>query len=408
MACENTTGRRTFTVTWIIDNFEYCIQKEGERIKSPTFVADILANTKWSLWIYPRQGDYIFLYLYRESDSKGPLEIKINYEFALLTADGSCHLFDTTEENFSTSSYSNSTFVDQDNLFTDFLPNGNLIVRCKMWYDSKKESEGYCKMHTHVGVEKKILTWSVKKFSMLEKGMRPTLKIKSTTNQKLIMSLKLSLTEDKHEALEMSFIYPNSQVQPMYYSNKLFILDSKNVAIPWGDAGVFFDDLSKESKFSLAITKGEIMRKKSQYLREDVLSLLCECAFSTGVTTGEIENSGIYPIPVENQNASFSSLELSKSTATPIPDTPFELKNDIASMLNEGILCDVTLKTKTESFHAHCCGDHDAEIQGINPVYWICLQSCRSHRKNENCYTCETCGKNIEAKKKLSKHAYAG
>ncbi|GIY72034.1 speckle-type POZ protein B [Caerostris darwini] len=323
MACENITGKGTFTVTWIIDNFEYCIEKEGEYIKSPTFVAPTFANTKWSLRIYPRKGNDISLCLFRESDSKGPLKIKINYEFALLAADGLCRLFDTTEECFSTNSISNLISVDQDYLSTNFLSNGNLVVRCKMWY-SKKEISSYCRVRTHIGVEKKILIWSIKKFSTLEKGIEPTLKIKSTRNQKLIASLKLSLTEDDDETLQMSFIYPNSQVRSMYFSNKLYILDSNNVAVPWSNAGVFFDDFSKESKFSLAITKGEIMEKKSQYLRADVLSLLCECDFSTGETTGELEGC-----------------------------------------------------------------DPDAEIQGMNPIHWTCLQSCRSHRKNENCYKCE-------------------
>ncbi|GIX80219.1 TD and POZ domain-containing protein 1 [Caerostris extrusa] len=53
--------------------------------------------------------------------------------------------------------------------------------------------------------------------------------------------------------------------------------------------------------------------KEKPISADGVLSLLCECDFSTGETTGELEDCGIYPIPLENQNASFSSLELPKN-----------------------------------------------------------------------------------------------
>ncbi|GIY19774.1 speckle-type POZ protein B [Caerostris extrusa] len=85
------------------------------------------------------------------------------------------------------------------------------------------------------------------------------------------------------------------------------------------------------------------MKKRSQYLRDDVLRLLYECNFSNGLVYGEIENTNYGWIPPQTANACLPVLKLVENTAIKNPSAPSVLKRDIELMLNENELCDLKL-----------------------------------------------------------------
>ncbi|GIY18709.1 hypothetical protein CDAR_68681 [Caerostris darwini] len=130
--------------------------------------------------------------------------------------------------------------------------------------------------------------------------------------------------------------------------------DSNDDAVTCGESDVLFDYFEKESECLLTLTKKEIIRKKSQYLRDDVLSLLYECKFSTGLAYGEIENTNYGWIPPQTANAGLPDLKLAENTATKNPSAPSVLKRDIELMLNENellnqIYCSTDLDSCLES-----------------------------------------------------------
>ncbi|GIX69135.1 hypothetical protein CEXT_143161 [Caerostris extrusa] len=97
MASNNNSERKGFNITWIIKNIKYSTQNDGEILTSPSFIVDTIRKTKWSLFLYPcfHKGtleDVILFGLRRMPDCKGPPSIKIDIEYALLTADGSVGL----------------------------------------------------------------------------------------------------------------------------------------------------------------------------------------------------------------------------------------------------------------------------------------------------------------------------
>ncbi|GIY38829.1 speckle-type POZ protein [Caerostris extrusa] len=112
------------------------------------------------------------------------------------------------------------------------------------------------------------------------------------------------------------------------------------------------------------------MRKKSQYLRDDVLSLLYECNFSTGLVYGEIENTNYGWIPPQTANACLSDLNLAENATTRNSSAPSVLKRDIEWMLHENVLCDVKLRTRAETFPAHWF-----ILSARSPVFRAMLQS---------------------------------
>ncbi|GIY44190.1 speckle-type POZ protein B [Caerostris darwini] len=301
-----------------------------------------MEETKWgfSLCRISNLEDHFWIALSRLKDRNGPSSIRIACECEVLTADGcvagQCNI---TEQEFSKHISVMEIFsgipADEDE---HFLPNGNLTVRLKMWKCSGEiNNDGYCTARTHIGVGKKSSIWSIRNFSTLEKGNELTNVIKSTLNNKSIVTLKFSVTGED-EMLRIRFISSDSEVESRcYFSIKLSVLDSNGDAVTCGEAEVCFCEEERESECLLTLTKKEIMRKKSQYLRDDVLRLLYECNFSTGLVYGEIENTNYGWIPPQTENACLPDLKLAENTITKNSSAPSVLKSDIEWMFHENI-----------------------------------------------------------------------
>ncbi|GIY77609.1 speckle-type POZ protein B [Caerostris darwini] len=281
-----------------------------------------MEKTKWCIYLYPKPHfnleDGFSPGLWRMSDSKGPRSIKIDCECALLTADGwVAGKYSFIEEEVSKNErvfFDSSTptcGISADEL-ESFFPNGNLTVRCKMWKCCGEiNNDGYCTARTHVGVEKKSSIWSIRNFSTLEKGNELTYKINSTPNDNSIVTLKFSVS-GADERLQVNIIPSDSAVESRSFSIKLSVLDSNGDAVTCGEAEFLFGTLVKESKCLLTFTKKDIMRKKSQYLRDDVLSLLYECNISNGLVYKEIENINYGWIPPQTAKACLPDLKLAE------------------------------------------------------------------------------------------------
>ncbi|GIY13414.1 speckle-type POZ protein [Caerostris darwini] len=373
--------RKGFSITWIIGNFDNSTVTNGDCLESPTFIVDTMEETKWCLFLYPvcdddAVEDDILIGLRRMPDCKGPPSIKIDIEYALLTADCSvAGEYTVTKQKVSENEsvvqkLSDLMCVISADEFEKIFSNRNLQMRIKMWKCSGEiNNDGYCMARKHIGVEKKSSIWPIWNFSTLEKGNELTNNINSTLNDKLIVTLKFSVTGED-ETLQVRFISSDSEVESRCcFSIKLSVLDSNGDAVTCGESEVFFCTDVKESECLLTLTKKEIMRKKSQYLRDDVLRLLYECDFSTGLVYGEIENTNYGWIPHQTANVCLPDLNLAENTATTNPSAPSVLKRDIELMLHENVLCVVKLRTKAETFPAHCFRDHVVEIQRLNEIY---------------------------------------
>ncbi|GIY49427.1 speckle-type POZ protein B, partial [Caerostris darwini] len=342
MASDNNSERKGFTITWIIENIKYSTYRFGEDLESPTFVVDTMEETKWCLFLYPIFGvGYIkkdsLLVLQRMPDSKEPPSIKIDCECSLLTADGWVAGYNVRAKEVSKNDSVYQSFNPKCGISADepekIFPNGNLTFRFKMWKCSGEIStEGYCTARTFIGVEKKSSTWSIRNFSTLEKGNELMHMINSILNDKPIVTLKFSVTEED-ETLQIRFILLDSDVESRCFSIKLSVLDSNGDAVLCGEAVFYY--FEKESECLLTLTKKEIMEKKSLYLRDDVLSLLYECNFSNGLVYETIENTNYGWIPHQTANACLPDLNLAENTATTNPSAPSVLKRDIELMLHE-------------------------------------------------------------------------
>ncbi|GIY72345.1 speckle-type POZ protein [Caerostris darwini] len=345
MASNNNSERKGFTITWIVENFQYSTLKYGDFLRSPTFIVDTMEKTKWRLVAFPRYYDIedgFSVGLERMSDCKGPPSIKIDSDCALLTADGSvAEEYNVREQEVSKNHKVHLKYFNLNNGSPEtFLPNGKLIIRCKMWkFSGEINNDGYCMARTHIGVEKKSSIWSIRNFSTLKKGKELTYRINSTHNDKSIATLKFSVSEED-ERLQVRFITSDTGVETRIFSIKLSILDINGEAVTCGESEPVFRHFLKGPEYSFTLAKKDIMRKKSQCFPDDVLSLLYQCYFSTRLVYEEIENTNYGWIPPQTANACLPDLKQAGNTATANTSAPSVLKRNIELMLQENVLCD--------------------------------------------------------------------
>ncbi|GBN07450.1 hypothetical protein AVEN_124022-1 [Araneus ventricosus] len=356
MACQFDTERKCFTFKWFLENFEFCEQKTGTFLKSPTFIVDNIEKSKWSLLIYPRGVElenWIALYLNREEDSKGPATIEIDYDFAFLASDGSVLTSESVYKGAFLKDYSDGypEFEERESVFTKrstFLPQGVLTIQCRLWKSNGKvRIDEHCIARTRIGVERKKFLWKIKKFSSFNVGQEMTFRLKSTSDDKTIMSLKLFLRKNGSSySIVIKFI--NSDKNIVFSTFKSFLVDAQRVDVECGKHEFWFSP-AVQSECMLSLSKDTLMDKSTLYLPQNTLTLYCVQAFSVGTVLEEIESTAYECSP----SFLMDNLVPGYIKTADIKESSSDLKGDLHSMLQDNILCDITLCAESETFRVH-------------------------------------------------------
>ncbi|GBM11910.1 hypothetical protein AVEN_209613-1 [Araneus ventricosus] len=140
---------------------------------------------------------WISLFLCREVDSKGPATIEVDFELAFLASDGSVLTSDIEYKHafLKDDSWGFPSFEERESVFvkrSTFFPQDVLTIRCRIWKSyGNVERDGQCIARTRIGVERKAFLWKIPNFSTLDFGREITFRLKSTSDDKPIMSLNL-------------------------------------------------------------------------------------------------------------------------------------------------------------------------------------------------------------------------
>ncbi|GBO32534.1 TD and POZ domain-containing protein 3 [Araneus ventricosus] len=331
------------TFQWKIENVSQCWWLTTEqRIKSPAFVADLLEDTKWSLWFYPTNGeDFVGIYLHREEDCSGPDVIEVNYEFEFLGKDDSLISEETASDSFGKDEiFGASYFIERERIFITeretFLPEDTLTVQCTIWSKEEKPIRSkhlYAK--TVFNVNRRYLVWRIDMFSTRRFALRNKLE-DGLNDFDLVLNETLGLEK------EMVIIMNSFDERIKYFSIKTSIIDSEGKKENCGMNEYFADDLEKGVLSYILNFPKKLMEYKSLYLPNDVLCLNCEFAFSTETVLYEFFGSGITSTELKNEDV---RKEKSRNATV--------LTDDLKSMYNDGILSDTELRTSTQTFPAH-------------------------------------------------------
>ncbi|GBN22031.1 Speckle-type POZ protein [Araneus ventricosus] len=336
--------RKCFTVTWRIENYDFCFQTEGNYFLSPSFVIDSLKDTSWKLEIYPKSSRKQHIILYVDRVSGPNADYKLDYEISFFADEGSPFYEGYSHIDF-IMSYSSACYVPHHKVYTKksgvFLPPKTLTIRCRTYKSKESFSDaGQCFIRTRIRVERTSFIGLAEKFSTLVPDEKRNLSIKSSSTEKQLLTLNLSLAGDLccKERVWVEII-PDKKDYIKFCKCKLFLLDSEGTKTECGRSEILFSGKKPQDwKFPLNFTKGYLMKKNTEFLSNDTLALKCEFAFSTGIEYEGIEDS-------EFGNLSFADKNQSRKFPSAL--------EDITCLYKDGILCDMKLRTETETFNVH-------------------------------------------------------
>ncbi|GFY49441.1 hypothetical protein TNIN_158031 [Trichonephila inaurata madagascariensis] len=354
------TEDKCFTYTWKVKNFSFWCQRNCDTITSPDFFVQTTGMTKWRLQVCLKEGysdnsddDFISFYLER-MESSGELEnVPVHFDLAFLAIDGSVLV---TEGVFKKSFTENERwgtdlFLKREEVFErkDYLPDDVLTARCRMWNSfGGIERNVHCFARTRITTERRAFVWNIKLFSSFQTSKYY---INSSSDGNCILTLKLLPVESEMDEtfinLELNATDPNFK----FLTLRLYLVDtSGNKVECLSEEFVFIDDdqFICPSICTLTFSKEKLVENRNLYLPNDVLKLYCECAFTNGSISQEIEKIS-YGCPPLMQEGSLGSDDFGFASL----DSMRTLKANLESSYNENLLCDVEIKTKTSTFPAH-------------------------------------------------------
>ncbi|GFT95603.1 speckle-type POZ protein, partial [Nephila pilipes] len=282
-----------FLFKWHIVNVSFCWHTGDEHIRSPSFIVETLDKSKWHLKLLPKgeeNEDYLSLFVTLESSDQN--RCKIEYEACIVDDQGSILENSNRQKDLflSNEGWGWEEFMEKNNIFhskgMNCLYEDTLTVCLKMWKSNENmKQQGECIARTLLGVERKSFVWAVERFSSLGPDVKNTYEIRSTEYDELIMSLNVS--EASEEILCLEFTTARYE---MVFRFRLFILCATGKTEQIAEKEYLFrGSFVKKLYFPFLLTKKEIVARKDNYLKDDVLTLVCECAFSTGMIINEIQ-----------------------------------------------------------------------------------------------------------------------
>ncbi|GFS73684.1 speckle-type POZ protein [Trichonephila clavipes] len=363
MATPDYDIKTTCTFLWNIQNVNFLCLKTSQKIESPVFMVDELENTEWVLHLYPwgcSSADYIGFYLHRKDD--GTDDIDVYFELAFLSGSGktlsssrSAKLTFSKGSSWGFDSFESFTVLSS----TEYLPYNILTARCKIWRcGGKVGAEKYFLAGTHVAVEQRCFQWKVEKFSTVGFNDTKHSVIRSIKNEVLaIFYLNLTGRTEYEEEIEISIHVFDPNAKSLLF--KTFVEHYNGYIHSYGVKEFPCDGCEKIETLTLRFSKNYQSYTedgKTPYLKNGVLTLYCECFFSTKIvseTIGTID-CGIGSVntapPAVVKMGRVSPVETVGGLPT---DEAFSLREDLGSLCCRDVLSDMKLRTNTTTIPVH-------------------------------------------------------
>ncbi|GFV18969.1 TD and POZ domain-containing protein 3 [Trichonephila clavipes] len=360
MSSEISDEEYEFTMWWNIENYLYCGQKHREELLSPLFTATSMGNTNWCFCLYPAgyyMENYFEHYLQRVQDD-GPKSIEIDYVFEILGSDGSVleEKHATKHEFPKASIWGLFENLERTRVFQfekdNFLPLNTLTLRCRMRRcenRSQKRVEMFAK--TVINFEKMSFIWDIKNFSSLTRDQRIPF-VMNSSSKEVLMKLNLFLCEGRNsnEIIVIDFHSVNKKMK--YFLFKAFLIADGGNKTYCNQREFWCEGYRENWMFSLLLTKMELLIKKDLYLKDDTLSLYCECFISTGISFHEIVSTK-FEVIVPHNEPEVNILGKQSNNARTLKEDFETLKGDFLTLYTEGTLSDIKVCTESKSFPAH-------------------------------------------------------
>ncbi|GBM67078.1 Speckle-type POZ protein [Araneus ventricosus] len=354
--------RKECTFLWFIEKYSYCWHENRKPLRSPRFSFDALEGTDWYLVLHPRgyrnedRGN-ISLFLWRSTNDAGPEYFSVEYELSVLVADGSGPHSREFESKFKKNDMRGFyQFVQRDDIHlrrkSEYLPNDTLSVCCKMWKgESNVENAEQISARTRILIEKISFLHVVENFSTLQPNVKKTIKIRSNSVEGGFLTISLYYTDGSCEEKIIIEIVSSDDKKILHKCEISLLEGSGNIIKCEGNDYAHGSERINIQKLLLSLTRRVILDRKSEYLPDDKLSLLCECTFSLGLISHEIEETR-HEMPLAVMKQKRNHAHDAYKNAEKFPWYPIG-SEDMKTIYKIHCFADVELKTKTKSFPAH-------------------------------------------------------
>ncbi|GFV29795.1 speckle-type POZ protein B [Trichonephila clavipes] len=176
---------------------------------------------------------------------------------------------------------------------SEYLSYNILTARCKIWRcDVNVGVDKYFLAETRVAIQRRSFHWDIEKFSTIGYNDTKHLGITSITNE-VLMTVDLCLTggqldEEKIE-IGIHIFDPNAK----YVTFKTFVSDYDGQFSNCEMKEFVWEGCEIKGTLTLLLSKKQLQSTEpgmAKYLKNDVLTLYCECVFSTGIASETIES----------------------------------------------------------------------------------------------------------------------
>ncbi|CAL1281779.1 unnamed protein product [Larinioides sclopetarius] len=389
-------GRQEVTILWYIQNYSFCSHEKGKALVSPDFKPEGQEGTFWSLSLYPREATdehkgFISLYLARGEDNV-PEYVSVKFELSVLSEDGSAlsskeydHWFEEWHRHGS-----DDFFKIDKSIYLKNFPLDVLTVRCKMWTgEGAVHRVAPICVRTCIGVETISFQHEVSNFSTLKLNQKHTIQIPSPLKRECFVTSSLYFTVDSCCDGEMMVEISTSDSDYFLCKRRISLLRFGYIILCWEDDNRFDVERKDIKELPLSLTRQDILNKRSEYLKGDKLTLLCECSFSTGCVYKKMSETPLEMLWEAEKERNIQ--ELSKNISKINFNTskyPSALE-DMKALFVKQCLTDIRLKTKTKSFPAH-----RSVLCARSPVFERMLTSDMKER-NSDCIEVDDLGDDV-------------
>ncbi|GFV14556.1 TD and POZ domain-containing protein 3 [Trichonephila clavipes] len=362
------------TIFWYVENYSEYVMERNRCISSPTFRVESIETSTWVFSLFPQgrsEEDYIS-YVLKGSLSKETSEIiEVEFEVAILAEDGSALQIREREGYRSGSPRCLDAFALREDVTKTkreiFLSRDTLRTRCRLWRTSGEAKAPLTIFgRTALKEEKRNFIGYVKHFSTL--GLYGT-PIYHSSDDSIFTIPHFSLKRDVYDDILLKISFED--MKATYFTIQFFIrhtdgseTDCKKIEI-WPDEG------KGQVEYTLPFEKEYVIAKKHLFLVRDALWIFCKLSLQsvkqyvsyTPVVSLACTNNKNQEIKVcdfkeidlgitSSSNSTIPNSYLSNSEVSQLTSTS-DLKDDFEHLYSKGILSDVTLRTGSETFHAH-------------------------------------------------------
>ncbi|GBM93001.1 hypothetical protein AVEN_161841-1 [Araneus ventricosus] len=260
-------SKKAFILTWKIENSLFTVDA---CLESPTFLAQNLANTKWSLKLIVKIVNGIpqlFCILKRDYEDEGPTAVGIHFKIRLDKKYYPCDCIFSRGMSQSAVLFNNMGLLKED-----FLTKGPWTIQCKisMWDDGSQSSEIRCIARTRT----LITNFSrIRKFSWLNSKLTEDMVVNLNSNSADERTFTVALRLNISVRNEVTVKIKNLTSRNVFLSGRISVRNNKGDFLYSAQGSVIFRNYGNEWDFPLVFSKEmakRILGKLKAYVHRSI------------------------------------------------------------------------------------------------------------------------------------------